>query len=142
MTDDSGGESELAGQELIRPLKQISPGSHASHLVAEVNLYPGLHVQSLSAADPVGEVKFAGHAAIRLPFPPAQYDPLVQMGHGLVPDLEPFPKYPGAHRHWFCEVESPGLMVLLGQRLLVPAMHQELLGHAEQLLLPPVLSRK
>ena len=51
---------------------------------------------------------------------------MVQMGHGLVPDLEPLPKYPDAHRHWFCEVERTALSVLLGQTLFAPAMHQEL----------------
>ena len=30
--DDPGGDSELTGQELIRPLKHTSPGSHVSHL--------------------------------------------------------------------------------------------------------------
>lgn len=93
-------------------------------------------MHSLYVPDPVGEVKFTGHATIELLFPPVQYELLVQIGHGLVPDLEPFPKYPGAQRHWFCEDESPELKVLLGQRLLAPAMHQELIGQAEQVLAP------
>ncbi len=57
---------------------------------------------------------------------------MVQMGHGLVPDLEPLPKYPDAHRHWFCENERTAQSVLLGQRLFAPAMHQELAGQDEQ----------
>ena len=73
---------------------------------------------------------------IKSPFPPGQYAPLVQMGHGLVPDREPLPKYPGAHRHWFWDVERPGLRVLLGQALFTPAMHQELSGQGEQLFPP------
>jgi len=59
---------------------------------------------------------------------------MVQMGHGLVPDLEPLPKYPDAHRHWFCDVESAGLSVLLGQTLFAPAMHQEFEGHGGHML--------
>jgi hypothetical protein len=88
-------------------------------------------MQSLAAADPVDEVKLSGQACIRSAFPPGQYEPLVQMGHGLVPALEPLPKYPGAHRHWFCVLERPGLRVLLGQRLFAPAIHHELAGHWE-----------
>jgi hypothetical protein len=104
--------------------------------VSSVNLYPGVHVQSLIETAPVEEVKFTGQEIMRSEFPPAQYDPLVQMGHGLVPDLVPLPKYPGAQRHWFWVVESAELRVLLGQRLLAPAMHHEFTGHGEQMLLP------
>lgn len=55
------------------------------------------------------------------------------MGHGLVPDLEPLPKYPGAQRHWFCEEEISGLRLLLGHSFSAPATHHELLGHAVQI---------
>jgi hypothetical protein len=118
------------------PLKHISPETHCSHLVAlsSVNLYPGVHVHSLIETAPVEEVKFTGQETMRSEFPPAQYDPLVQIGHGLVPDLEPLPKYPGAQRHWFCEVENKGLRVLLGHWLLTPATHHEFSGQGEHWL--------
>ena len=130
---EPGGEIELAGQVPTSPSKHISPATHCTHAVAvsSVNLYPGLQVHSSIEIAPVGEVKFTGQDTIRSSFPPTQYEPLVQMGHGLVPALEPLPKYPGAHRHLFCVVDSSGLRVLLGQKLLAPAMHHELAGHRE-----------
>jgi hypothetical protein len=56
------------------------------------------------------------------------------MEHGLVPELEPFPKYPGAHKHWFWEVDFKGLRVLPGQKFFSPKTHQKLTGHWEQRL--------
>ena len=135
MLKEPGGASELTGHELTRPLKHSSPEVHSSQRVElSVYLYPGLHVHALIELEPAGEVKLAGQATMRSEFPPGQYEPPVQTGQGLVPLLEPLPKYPGAHRHWFWEVESVGLRVLLGQRLFAPAMHQELVGHTEQML--------
>jgi hypothetical protein len=91
-----------------------------------------LHKHELTKLDPAGDVKFTEQAVIRSSLPPAQYDPLVQRGHGLVPVLDPLPKYPGAHRHWFWEDESAELRVLLGQAFTAPAMHQELVVQGEQ----------
>jgi hypothetical protein len=131
MTVEPGEARELVGQAVTNPLKHTSPEAQSSHLVL-TNLKPGLQIQALLLLEPCGDVKFAGHAMIKSLFPPGQYDPLVQIGQGLVPDLEPLPKYPGAHRHWFWDVESAGLRVLLGHALFAPAMHQELMGHEGQ----------
>ena len=131
--DDPGGAREFTGHWVIKPLKHTSPDTHISHLeiISAAGLYPGLHKQEPTALEPAGDVKFTAHDTIRSLFPPAQYEPLVHMGHGLVPDLEPLPKYPGAQRHWFCEEERAELKVLLGHAFNAPAMHQELRVHAE-----------
>ncbi len=88
-------------------------------------------MQSLKEEDPVDEVKFSGQEIIRSSFPPGQYEPAVQMGQGLVPALDPLPKYPGMQRHLFCENEDTGPAVLLGQLFFDPAMHHESSGQVE-----------
>ncbi len=122
----------MGGHDVATPFKHNSPETHIMHWVeSAVNLKPGLQMQSPAAAAPADEVKLTGQACISSAFPPGQYEPLVQMGHGLVPDREPFPKNPGAHRHWFWELERTGLSVLLGHWLFAPAMHHELAAHWE-----------
>ena len=100
ISEDPVGAKEPVGHVLERPLKQTSPSAHCVQVAeSRVNLKPGLHVQALESLEPTGEVKFAGHVTISSPFPPGQYESALQIGHGLVPDLEPLPKYPGAQRH-------------------------------------------
>jgi hypothetical protein len=101
-------------------------------VVVSVSLKPVLHMQELESLEPTGEVEFPWQATTISAFPPGQYEPALQMGHGLVPALEPLPKYPGAQRHWFCVVERAWLRLLVGQSFFAPAMHQELRGHDEQ----------
>ena len=132
--EEPDGASAFAGHVLTRPLKHTSVEAHGVQVVAPVSLKPGLHRQALESREPVGEVKFAGHVISSSAFPPGQYASAVQMGQGLVPALEPFPKYPGAQRHWFCVVESTELRLLVGHSFLAPATHHELLGHDVQML--------
>jgi hypothetical protein len=133
ISTDPTGAKEFAGHTLTRPWKHTSPEAHSVQVAeSRVNLKPGLHVQALKSLEPTDEVKFSGQATTSSSFPPGQYDPALQIGHGLVPALEPLPKYPGAQRHWFCVVERAWLRLLVGQSFFAPAMHQKLSGHDEQ----------
>ena len=134
MTEEPEGASELSGHESAIPLKQNSVEMQSLQR-ALTNLYPGKQKQALLELEPEGEVKFSGHEIIRSLFPPGQYRPPGQMEQGLVPELEPLPKYPGAHKHWFWEVDPKGLRVFLGQTYVSPKPHQKLTGHWEQVLL-------
>jgi hypothetical protein len=45
--------------------------------------------------EPTGEEKLAGQATETLLLPPAQKNPALHLEHGLVPEIDPLPKYPG-----------------------------------------------
>ena len=62
-----------------------------------------MHWQLEKADEPTGDDMLAGHAIVRFPLPPGQYEPALQTGHGLVPTTAPLPKYPASHKQAFWE---------------------------------------
>jgi hypothetical protein len=55
---------------------------------------------------------------------PGQTDPGWHTAQGLIPETVPWDEYPGEHTHAFCEVESAGDVLSVGQRLAIPDLHQ------------------
>ena len=64
---------------------------------------------------------------------PGHTDPGWQREHGLVPETVPWDEYPGWHMHEFCEYDSEGEVLSVGQRLAIPALHQNPETHGAQL---------
>jgi hypothetical protein len=72
----------------------------------------------------------AGHEIDTLLLPPGQKKPALQMGHGLVPVMDPFPAYPGKHRHEFWLKLRAAEYELVGHVFCTLALHQLPAGHA------------
>ena len=60
ISEEPGGDTELAGQAVTNPLKHISPWTHGSHLLpvalSPAYMYPGLHLQASTVLEPTGDV--------------------------------------------------------------------------------------